>query len=67
MLTENLSKIIHQMETLNDIEQNQIANLLQEELNWSISFRNSQSLLSSMAREALEEHDKNQTKTINCK
>ena len=67
MLTENLSKIIHQMETLNDKEQNQIANLLQEELSWSISFRNSQSLLSSMACEALEEHNKDQTKTIDCK
>lgn len=64
MLTESLSKVIQEIESLNEKEQNQIANLLQEELNWSNSFGKSQDLLSLLADEALTEFVNKDTKPI---
>jgi hypothetical protein len=52
MLTATLSKVVHEIENLSDNEQNIFAHLLSEELNWSKTFSETQSLLSSLADEA---------------
>jgi|JI61114DRNA_FD_contig_31_1293557_length_372_multi_5_in_0_out_0_1 hypothetical protein len=64
MLTETLSKVVHQIETLSESEQNEIANLLSDELSWTSTFANSQDFLEKLASEALEEHKANKTKPI---
>ena len=58
MLTETLSKVILQIEALNESEQNEIANLLHQELSWEKTFSESQDLLSKLATEAIQEHRK---------
>ena len=64
MLTETLSKVVHQIETLSESEQNEIANLLSDELSWATTFTKSQDFLSTLAEEALEEYKANKTKPI---
>ncbi len=66
MLTETLSRVVHEIENLSDKEQNVFANLLSEELNWSKTFSESQSLLSLLADEALSEHSSGRTEKIEC-
>ncbi|MFN8283316.1 MAG: hypothetical protein U0U67_08890 [Chitinophagales bacterium] len=64
MMTETLSKVVHQIETLSESEQNEIANLLSDELSWTTTFAKSQDFLSALAEEALEEYKANKTKPI---
>lgn len=64
MLTKTLSKVVHQIETLSENEQNEIANLLTDELSWTTTFAKSQDFLSKLADEALAEHKSNKTKPI---
>lgn len=63
-MTETLNKVFHQIEILSESEQNEIANLLSEELNWESTFAKSQDALATLANEALEEHQLGKTKKV---
>jgi hypothetical protein len=49
------------------VEQNAIASLLNDELNWKKSFEYSQGALQSLAAEALVEYKKGKTRPLNLK
>jgi hypothetical protein len=61
MVTE-LKEIISTIEKLKDEEQRKIAKLLSDEINWEATLQNSQEKLSSLAKEALTEYKKGETK-----
>jgi hypothetical protein len=64
MLTEPFTKVIREIESLSDKEQNVLANLISDELNWEKTIAKSHYLLSVLAGEALNEHKKGFTKPI---
>ena len=66
MLTEKFSKALIEVESLNEIEQNNLATLIQEEIKWSISFSNTQDLLTILADEAIKDFKNGKTKEIDC-
>lgn len=66
-MTTALKNIFEKINTLPVKEQNAIANLLKEELAWQKSYNRSQSQLSSLAAEALEEYHKGKTRPMNLK
>ena len=63
-MTKSLSEIVHQIEVLSETEQNEIANLISEELNWKNAFANSEDVLSMLAEEAIEEFKSGKTKKV---
>ena len=63
-MTKSLSEVVHQIEILSENEQNEIANLITEELNWKNAFANSEDVLSMLAEEAIEEFKSGKTKKV---
>lgn len=61
MLTKELKEAITKLEQLQDEEQKAIAKLLEEELQWSKTFQSSQTQLSNLANEALDEYRRGTT------
>ncbi len=55
MVTE-LKEVISVIEKLKDEEQREIAKMLNDEISWDSSFKNSQDKLSNLAQEALTEY-----------
>lgn len=66
MLTDTFAKVLKEIESLNEYEQNELADLIHEELKWSATLEGSQDALSILANEALKEHKNGMTKEINC-
>jgi hypothetical protein len=63
-MTETLNKVFHQIEILPENEQNEIAQLLTQELNWENTFAKSQDFLETLANEATFEHQQGKTKKV---
>ena len=63
-MTKSLSEVVHQIEILSENEQNEIANLITEELNWKNAFANSEDVLSMLAEDAIEEFKSGKTKKV---
>ena len=61
MLTKELKEAISKVEQLKDEDQKAIAKLLEEELQWSKTFESSQTPLSNLANEALDEYRRGKT------
>jgi hypothetical protein len=60
-MIDQLKKAIHQIEKLPESKQIEIANLIQDELNWDDTIRQSQDELASLAEEALKEYKEGKT------
>lgn len=63
-MTTALKNILSKIDTLSAREQNAIAGLLKQELEWQKSYGKSQYQLSSLASEALSEYQKGKTQAI---
>jgi len=61
-MTHQLEKVIGNLNQLSTREQNAIAELIQEELLWELSLKNSSVQLSKLADEAIKEHRGGKTK-----
>jgi hypothetical protein len=66
-MTIALKKILSKIDHLSEEEQNVIAGLLKEELEWQKSYSKSQKTLSSLASEALSEYHKGKTLPLKLK
>jgi hypothetical protein len=55
-MIDQLKKAIHQIEKLPESKQIEIANLIQGELSWDDTIRQSQDELATLAKEALKEY-----------
>jgi hypothetical protein len=66
-MTIALKKVFSKLSKMPAAQQNAIASLLNEELEWQKSFDSSQSGLSMLASEAVEEYKKGKTKALNLK
>lgn len=66
-MTTALKKILSQIDHLPKEEQNIIANMLKEELEWQKSYAKSQKSLSTLASEALSEYSKGKTLPLKLK
>ena len=66
-MTVALKKVFDKLNKMPAAEQNAIASLLNDELNWKKSFENSQDQLELLAAEALSEYKKGTTKPLNLK
>ena len=64
-MTTQLEKVFTELQQLPEAEQNAVAQLIEDELLWDLTFQNSASLLEKLANEALEEHRAGLTKPIN--
>jgi hypothetical protein len=62
MLVDELRNVIAKLEHLKNDEQIAVAKLLEEEINWENTLRNSQEQLSNLAAEALKEYGSGKTK-----
>ena len=60
-----LEKVMNELGQLSKAEQNAIAALIQDELKWDTSLKNSNRKLSKFAEEALKEHSENKTQKGN--
>lgn len=61
-MVSELKEVIERVEQLNDQEQRQIAKMLDEELQWDNTLRNTEDKLVLLAKEAIEEHQSGKTK-----
>ncbi len=61
-MTTELEKVIKNLNQLSNTEQNAIAALIQDELLWELTFKNSSKKLTGLAEEALEEYKAGKTK-----
>ena len=61
-MTQILQNTINRLNQLSEQEQNAIALLIEEELEWENKFKNSQDTLSHLAKEAREEYKGKETK-----
>jgi len=66
-MTTALKKVFSKLSKMPAAQQNAIASLLNEELEWKRSFDNSQEELLNLAAEAVAEYKKGKTKTLNLK
>ncbi len=60
-MIDQLKKAIHQIKTLPESKQIEIANLIQDELSWENTIRQGQDELASLAKEALKEYKEGKT------
>jgi hypothetical protein len=60
-MIDQVKKVFEQLERLPTKKQEEIASLIQDELNWDITFEQTQEQLSSLAREATQEYDAGNT------
>ncbi|GAA4448274.1 hypothetical protein GCM10023189_05900 [Nibrella saemangeumensis] len=65
-MTTKLEKAISELNQLPESEQNAIAGLIEDELLWEISLKNSQQQLENLADEALREFQAGRTKAADC-
>ena len=61
MISE-LKEVIKKVEQLNDEEQRKIAKMLNDELRFDTTLHNTQDKLTKLAKEAIDEHQKGNTK-----
>lgn len=54
-MVAELKEVISKVEQLQDEEQKQIARLLEDEIKWDTTFQKTQSQLSNLAQEAVQE------------
>jgi len=66
-MTTALKNILSKIDALSVREQNAIASLLKQELEWQKSYDKSQQQLSSLASEALSEYRKSKTQPMKLK
>ena len=66
-MTRALQTIFDRLSQLPEKEQDAVAALISDELNWDIKFEATQGKLSSLAAEAREEYKKGQTKPLDLK
>ena len=66
-MTTALKNVLARINKMPAAEQNAIAELLREELEWQKSFKSSQKELEWLAAEALEEYKKGKTKPLKLK
>ena len=64
-MTAQLQSAINKIESLPESEQNALALLILQEIQWDKSFEQSQDMLSKMADEALAEFKQGKTDTFN--
>jgi hypothetical protein len=64
-MTTALKKVLSKIDHLSDKEQDAIAFMLKEELEWQNSYEKSQRALSTRAAEALSEYGKGKTFPLN--
>ena len=60
-MIDQLKKAIHQIEKLPENKQIEIANLIEDELNWDATILQSQDELATLAKEALKEYKEGKT------
>jgi len=60
-MIDQLKKAIHQIEKLSENKQIEIANLIEDELNWDATILQSQDGLATLAKEALKEYKEGKT------
>ena len=63
-MTKTLQKVIREVSDLSESEQDALAMLIQDELLWDLSLKNSQNALETLANEALSEFQNGTTKPI---
>lgn len=63
-MTKTLQKVIREVSDLSESEQDALALLIQDELLWDLSLKNSQNALETLANEALNEFQNGTTKPI---
>jgi hypothetical protein len=63
-MVKELKQAIEKAEQLPESEQQALANLILSEIEWENSFANSQSKLSSLASEALQEYKRGKSKPL---
>lgn len=63
-MTKTLQKVIKEVSDLSESEQDALAMLIQDELLWDLSLKNSQNALETLANEALSEFQNGTTKPI---
>jgi len=63
-MTQLLDEVIHKIEKLPNQEQDIIATLILDEINWQDTLANTQNELAFLAFEALEEYKSNKTQIL---
>jgi hypothetical protein len=63
-MTQTLQKVIKEIEDLSETEQEALAMLIQDELLWDLSLKDSQSSLEILANEALTEFKNGKTQPL---
>jgi hypothetical protein len=66
-MTASLKKVLTRINRLSTKEQNAIAEMLSNELNWEKSFKESPSELSQLASEAIAEYKSGKTRPLKLK
>ncbi len=66
-MTRLLEKAVEQLKKLPSKEQDELAKLIIDEINWEYSFDKSEDKLSNLASEALAEYKNGKTKPLNLK
>lgn len=61
-MTNELEKVIKNLNQLSQTEQNAIAALIQDEMLWDLTFKSSSRKLTGLAEEAIEEYKAGKTK-----
>lgn len=56
-MIDHVKKVIERLEKLPSNKQEEIANLIEDELNWDATFSQIQDQLSSLAREAIQDYE----------
>ena len=60
-MIDQVKKVIERLEKLPSYKQEEIANLIDDELNWDSTFNQTQDQLSSLAREAIRDYEAGNT------
>jgi hypothetical protein len=63
-MIDDLKKAIAKIESLSEQDQKHIADLILDEITWSEAFERSESNLSNLAKEALEDYQKGKIKPL---
>lgn len=60
-MIDHIKKVFERLEKLPSTKQEEIANLIEDELNWDSTFNQTQDQLSSLAREAIQDYEAGNT------
>jgi len=63
-MVEELKKVMDKAKKLSEYQQRELAQLIEEEMNWDETIANTQDELSRLADEALQEHKSGKTKKM---